>query len=58
MFKRLFGKQPPTADRRRRLMGGLVDIFDVFEGKTWATALGAIIMVVLIVVSLFPQVLG
>ena len=54
MFKKLFGRQPPSADRRRRLMGGLVDVFDVFEGKTWATLIGAVIMIILVVVSLFP----
>ena len=54
MFKKLFGRQPPSADRRRRLMGGLVDVFDIFEGKTWATLIGAVIMIVLVVVSLFP----
>ena len=54
MFKKLFGRQPPSADRRRRLMGGLVDVFDLFEGKTWATLIGAVIMIVLVVVSLFP----
>ena len=35
-------------------MGGLVDIFDVFEGKTWATLIGAVIMIILVLVSLFP----
>jgi len=54
MFKKLFGRQPPSVDRRRRLMGGLVDVFDLFEGKTWATLIGAVIMIVLVVVSLFP----
>ena len=54
MFNKLFGRQPPSADRRRRLMGGLVDVFDIFEGKTWATLIGAVIMIVLVVVSLFP----
>ena len=54
MFKKLFGRQPPSVDRRRRLMAGLVDVFDLFEGKTWATLIGAVIMIVLVVVSLFP----
>ena len=35
-------------------MGGLVDVFDYFEGKTWATIIGAIIMAVLVIISLFP----
>ena len=54
MLKKIFSKQPPEADRRRRLMGGLIDVFDYFEGKTWATVIGAIIMAILVIVSLFP----
>jgi hypothetical protein len=54
MLKKIFSKQPPTADRRRRLMGGLIDIFDHLEGKTWATLLGVVLMIILAVVSFLP----
>jgi hypothetical protein len=54
MIKKLFRKPEPTADRRRRLMGGLLDVFDYFEGKAWATILGVVIMLVLIVISFLP----
>lgn len=55
MLHKLFTKNQPTADRRRRLMGNLLDIFDPLEGKTWATALGAIIIIVLIAMSFLPE---
>jgi len=54
MIKKLFRKPEPTADRRRRLMGGLLDVFDCFEGKSWATILGVVILLVLIVISFLP----
>ena len=55
MIKKLFRKPEPTADRRRRLMGGLLDVFDYFEGKSWATILGVLILLVLIVISFLPS---
>ena len=55
MLKKLFTKSEPTADRRRRLMGNLLDVFDVFEGKAWATLIGVIIMLVLIALSIPPE---
>ena len=55
MLKNLFTKPKPTADRRRRLMGNLLDVFDVFEGKAWATLIGVVIMLVLIVLSIPPE---
>ncbi len=53
--KPLFSKPKPTADRRRRLMGNLLDVFDIFEGKAWATLIGVVIMLVLIVLSIPPE---
>lgn len=50
--KPLFTKPKPTADRRRRLMGNLLDVFDIFEGKAWATLIGVVILLVLIVLSI------
>lgn len=44
-----------TEDRQRRLMGPLLDIFEVFVGKVWATALGALIITALIIWSFLPQ---
>ena len=52
MLKKFFGKQPPSADRQRRLMGGLVDVFNLLEGKIWATIIGVVIMTILVVMSL------
>ena len=51
MLKNLFAKPKPTADRRRRLMGNLLDVFDIFEGKAWATLIGVVIMLALIAFS-------
>jgi hypothetical protein len=36
-------------------MGGLLDVFDYFEGKSWATILGVVILLVLIVISFLPS---
>jgi hypothetical protein len=55
MLRKIFSRQPPTADRRRRLMGGLVDIFDHLEGRTWATLLGVFAVIVLVAVSFLPM---
>ena len=51
MLKKLLSKNPPTADRRRRLMGPLLDVFDYFEGKAWATLIGVVIVLGLIALS-------
>ncbi|MCE2518190.1 MAG: hypothetical protein J4F41_10345 [Alphaproteobacteria bacterium] len=44
-----------TEDRQRRLMGPLLDIFTFLEGKRWATAIGAVAITTLIVMSFLPQ---
>lgn len=44
-----------TADRERRLMGPLLDIFDYLYGKTWVTAIGAVAIIILVVISFLPQ---
>ena len=44
-----------TEDRQRRLMGPLLHIFDYLHGKSWATLLGVVILVVLVLMSLPGQ---
>lgn len=39
-------------ERQRRLMGPLLKVFDLLYGKSWATLLGVVILVALVLMSL------
>lgn len=47
--------KPRNAEERRyRIMGRLLNVFDRLKGKTWFTLAGVIILIVLVALSFWP----